>query len=238
MNHFKTDQELGRRLPAKNRHNAVTLALFLLIRWADLFAGMLAGWAAFRLFRTHEALAVLSASISLLVFSSAVGIAAEWAALGFRRLVPRFCSIYERPFWRHERYWKLMAGGMVGMFNGTPFKPIMWRLMGCRVGKRVFDDGCGIPEKSLLTIGNYCTLNAGSVIQSHSMEDGAFKLDAITIGAHCTVGVGGFIHYGTTVHDGAVVEADSFLMKGEDVPAGTVFGGNPARDLSRGARPR
>jgi len=67
------------------------------------------------------------------------------------------------------------------------------------------------------------------------MEDGAFKLDAITIGARCTVGVGGFIHYGTTMHDGAAVEADSFLMKGEDVPAGCVFGGNPARDLSRRA---
>ena len=27
------------------------------------------------------------------------------------------------------------------------------------------------------TIGDYCTLNAGSVIQCHSMEDGIFKAD-------------------------------------------------------------
>jgi non-ribosomal peptide synthetase-like protein len=230
---FKTDEELGRRLPAKNRHNGLTLAMFLLIRWVDLYVGLLAGWAAFEYFATNEALAVLAMGMSVLAFTTAVGIAAEWASLGFHRLVPRFCSIYELPFWRHERYWKLMAGGIIGMFSGTPFKSPLLRLMGLRIGKKVFDDGCGMPEKSIVTIGDYCTLNGGSVIQSHSMEDGAFKLDAVTIGSDVTIGVGGFVHYGTTIHDGAVLEADSFLMKGEEVPANSIFGGNPARELAR-----
>lgn len=237
LDRFKTDDELHRRLPAKNRHNALTLAMFLLIRWADLFVGLVAGWAAFKYIGANETIAILATVASLLVFSTALAIAAEWASLGFRRLVPRFCSIYESTFWSHERYWKLMAGRAVGMFNGTPFKPLIWRLLGLRIGRQVFDDGCGIPEKSLVTIGDHCTLNAGSVIQCHSMEDGAFKLDAITIGSDVTIGVGGFIHYATNIHDGAVVEADSFLMKGEDVPANSIFGGNPARELARPADP-
>jgi non-ribosomal peptide synthetase-like protein len=233
---FRTEDELRYRLPAKNRHNAVTVALFLLMRWANLFVGMVAGWAAFRFFAPNDTLAVLVWGASVLVFSIALSVFGEWAAVGFKRLTPRFCSIYERAFWRHERYWKLMSGA-AGMFNGTPFKSVLYRLMGARVGKRVFDDGCGIPERSIVTIGDDCTLNSGTVIQAHSMEDGAFKLDAITIGSGVTIGVGGFVHYGTIIHDGAIVEADSFLMKGEEVPANSIFGGNPARELARPTKP-
>jgi acetyltransferase-like isoleucine patch superfamily enzyme len=35
-----------------------------------------------------------------------------------------------------------------------------------------------------------------------------------------------------TVGEGAVIDADSFLMKGEDVPAGARWAGNPAREMN------
>ncbi len=108
---------------------------------------------------------------------------------------------------------------------------MIWRLLGVRLGRRVFDDGCGMPEKSLVTIGDDVTLNAGSIIQCHSQEDGAFKSDRITIGAGCTIGVGAWVHYGVTMGDGAVLAPDSFLMKGEEMPERARWGGNPARDL-------
>lgn len=71
----------------------------------------------------------------------------ERALLRFRPLRPQYCSIYDPYFWWHERYWKLMAP-LLGMFNGTPFKSPVWRLTGVRVGRRVFDDGCSIAERS------------------------------------------------------------------------------------------
>jgi non-ribosomal peptide synthetase-like protein len=107
----------------------------------------------------------------------------------------------------------------------------MWRLLGVRIGRRVFDDGCGIPEKTLVTIGDDCTINAGSVIQCHSLEDGAFKSDYTRIGAGCTLGVGAFVHYGVTMGDGSVLDADAFLMKGEEPPPGTLWRGNPAGEV-------
>ncbi len=106
----------------------------------------------------------------------------------------------------------------------------MLRLLGVRMGRRVFDDGCSFVEKTLVTIGDDCTLNAGSIIQSHSQEDGAFKSDYITIGSGCTVGVGAWVHYGVSMADGAVLAADSFLMKGEQVPQDAYWGGNPAEE--------
>jgi non-ribosomal peptide synthetase-like protein len=104
-------------------------------------------------------------------------------------------------------------------------------MLGVRIGHRVFDDGCGIPERSLVAIGDDCTLNAGTTLQSHSLEDGTFKSDHITIGAGCTVGLHAFVHYGVKIGDGAVIEADSFLMKGEEVAPHARWQGNPASEL-------
>ena len=108
---------------------------------------------------------------------------------------------------------------------------MLWRLLGVRIGRRVFDDGCVLTERTFVTIGDDCTLNVGSVIQCHSQEDGAFKSDRIVIGAGCTLGVGAFVHYGVTMGDGAVLAADSFLMKGEEMPPSALWGGNPAKKM-------
>jgi hypothetical protein len=101
----------------------------------------------------------------------------------------------------------------------------------CSIYSRVFDDGCAIIEKTPTTVGDGCTLNAGSRMQSHSQEDGSVKSDHITIGAGCTLGVGSLVHSGVTMGDGAVLAPDSFLMEGEDVPPYARWGGNPAREI-------
>ena len=131
---------------------------------------------------------------------------------------PQYCSIYDRDFWRHERYWKVPSELYLQAFNGTPFKNVIWRLLGVRLGRRVFDDGCYMTERTLSPSATTAPSTPAASIQCHSQEDGAFKSDRTTIGAGCTLGVGAFVHYGVTMGDGAVLAADSFLMKGEEVP--------------------
>ncbi|MEJ3750638.1 Pls/PosA family non-ribosomal peptide synthetase [Actinomycetes bacterium KLBMP 9797] len=225
FDHLKRGDEFRRRLAAKNRHNLVTLALFLLAGWVRFL-----GVAAISLvFVPHldsaGALAVIGWSLATLVYGLAYMVLLERLAAGFRPLTPRFCSIYDRYFWWHERLWKMLGAAP---FTGTPFKPVMLRLLGVRIGHRVFDDGCDMPEKTLVTIGDDCVLNAGTTIQCHSLEDGTFKSDHTRIGAGCTLGVESFVHYGVTMGDGSVLDADAFLMKGEEVPPGTHWHGNPA----------
>jgi hypothetical protein len=89
----------------------------------------------------------------------------------------------------------------------------------------------GMPERTLVTIGDRCTFNAGSIIQCHSQEDGGFKLDRITIGAGVTLGVGSWVHYGVTMGDGSELGPDAFLMKGSEVAPGERWSGNPAEEL-------
>ncbi|WP_264669174.1 ACT domain-containing protein [Arthrobacter sp. VKM Ac-2550] len=43
---------------------------------------------------------------------------------------------------------------------------------------------------------------------------------ATTPSSDVMVGVGGFVHYGVTMQDGSVLDADAFLMKSSEVPAG------------------
>ncbi len=230
FDYLKTGTELRTRLAAKNRHNLGTMGLFLAVRWVHLYAVTLLGMAAWDLYRGNPVLVVTGLAMATLLFTLGYFIAVERAVLRFGSLRPRYCSIYDPYFWWHERYWKLMAP-LVGMFDGTPFKGPVWRLVGVRVGRRLFDDGCSVAERTLVRIGDDCTLNAGSVIQCHSMEDGIFKSDYTVVEDGCTVGTGALVHYGVTMGQGSRLGPDSFLMKGESVPAQARWGGNPAHAL-------
>ncbi|MET0190091.1 MAG: Pls/PosA family non-ribosomal peptide synthetase, partial [Pseudonocardia sediminis] len=223
---------LARRLAAKNRHNRHTIALALGVRWLHLFGVVLLAMAAADLFRSLGALAVAAQMLTLVLFSLVFFVLVERASTGFRPLRPLFCSIYDERFWRHERFWKLVLQGLDRTLVGTPFKNVLSRALGTRVGARVFDDGCAVPERTLVSIGDGATLNAGTVIQCHSQEDGAFKSDRTTLGDRVTLGVGAFVHYGVTIGDDVLLEADSFLMKGEEIPAGAHWAGNPAQEHS------
>ena len=228
-------REKRRRIRAKTWHNTGTIALFLATRWLYLFGAFALGLANEYLPTEPSAVAVLmelgGIFLGLVYFT-----VLERAAIGFRRLRPRSCSIYDRAFWRHERLWKLLTPALT-VLDGTPFKNLLWRLLGVRIGRKVFDDGCSMPEKTLVTIGDGATLNQGSVIQAHSLEDGGFKSDHVVIERGATLGVGAFVHYGTTIGEGAAVEADAFLMKGEAVGAHQRWRGNPAVEVGRAARP-
>jgi non-ribosomal peptide synthetase-like protein len=145
-------------------------------------------------------------------------------------LQPTICSIYHPDFWFVERLWKLPPV-FLHVFDGTPFKNVLWRLMGARIGRRVFDDGAHLTEPTLTAIGDEAVLNYRSGVQCHSQEDGTFKCDHITIGAGCTIGVEAMAHYGVTMGDGSALAPGSFLMKGECVPPRARWGGNPAREM-------
>ena len=244
FDHLGTLRRRRHRLKAKNRHNAATIGEHLLARWLYVSGLVLVALLPFGGVTApsggatvpsggglaSDTLATAAAALLDVAFTVGYFILVERVVTGFRALQPRFCSIYQPAFWEHERFWKVPSVAYIQMFNGTPFKSVVWRLLGVRVGRRVLDDGCSIVERTLVRIGRECTLNAGSILQSHSLEDGTFKSDHIVIGDRCTIGTGAFVHYGITMSDDAVLDADSFLMKGEHVPAGSRWYGNPAAD--------
>jgi non-ribosomal peptide synthetase-like protein len=227
---LRTGETKRKRLAAKNRHNLGTMALMLGVRWLHSFVLTAIGLAAVELYGVVGYVVIAGYLAVSLALTTLHYVLTERIITRFRSLEPQLCSIYDPYFWWHERLWKV-PDQYLEVFNGTPFKALVWRMLGVRIGRAVFDDGCYITERTLAAIGDGCTLNAGSKIQCHSQEDGTFKSDRTALGAGCTLGVSAHVHYGVTMGDGAVLAPDSFLMKGEEVPARAQWGGNPAADL-------
>ncbi|MFC3572337.1 Pls/PosA family non-ribosomal peptide synthetase [Streptomyces yaanensis] len=227
FDHLRTGDELRLQLAAKNRYNIRSMVFFLLVRWLHTFVLTALGLVSVGLYGVLGHVVIAAYLALTLGFSALYFVLVERCIASFRALRPRLCSIYDPYFWWHERLWKV-PDEYLDLFNGTPFKNVIWRMLGVRIGRRVFDDGCYVTERTLTTIGDDCTLNAGTKIQCHSQEDGTFKSDHSTLGTGCTLGVGAHVHYGVTMGDGAVLAPDSFLMKGEEVPPHARWGGNPA----------
>jgi non-ribosomal peptide synthetase-like protein len=230
FDHLRRGEALERGLAAKNRFNLRTIAIFLSTRWLGVFLAVLIDLAAIELaggLLAHFVMAVLFAfsAIAAALYFALVERCCE--AIG--PAPPPICSIYDPRFWWVERVWKLHPVGLLRLFDGTPFKSTIWRLMGVRMGRRVFDDGVHISEPLLTCVGDECVLNHDCKIQCDSQEDGTYKSGSTTLGAGCTLGVGAFVHYGVHMGDGAVLAADAFLMKGEEVPPHARWAGNPAR---------
>jgi non-ribosomal peptide synthetase-like protein len=237
FHHLASGENLRRGLRAKNRHNLATLFWLLATRWFFLSVSTIA--ALFIVDHAFNPFATLAMQTSLLIFGAVSTSVIERAATGFRGSVPLYCSIYSKEFWQVERFFKLQASTAIHrMAAGTPFKPLLYRMVGVKVGRRLFDDGSGMSEKTMVTIGDDVTLGVGSFIQCHTQEDYAFKSERIRIGSGCTVGTAAMVYYGTTMGNGSVLSPDSFLMKGEEIPPGAHWGGNPAVALTeRGAGP-
>lgn len=168
------------------------------------------------------------AAIGSALFSILYFVVVERLSLGFDELRPTECAVLDAPFWRVERHWKLAEHPLMGLYKGTPFRGILLAMLGVRMGRKVFDDGCIVTEKTLLEIGDHCTLNEGATLQAHSLEDAAFKSDRITLGKGVTIGTNGYVHYGVTMGDNSLLAPDAFLMKGQTVPADAHWQGNPA----------
>jgi non-ribosomal peptide synthetase-like protein len=209
-------------------HNLVTASLLLLSRWFFFFTSLSIWSVAVLNYAQIGLLGLFGATATLSVLSIGYFALIERASLGFKRLSPKMETIYDPYFWSHERHWKLSDTPVMELFGGTPIKNLILWMAGVQMGRKVYDAGCSITERTLTQIGDYANLNEGSVLQAHSLEEGVFKSDFIRMGSGCTLGPGAFVHYGVTMGDHVVLDADSFLMKGEILDSHTGWRGNPA----------
>lgn len=217
------------QLPGKDKSNIWTLGTYLFVRWFIGFQALLVTYVVFVGYASFGISSFIVGTVFSFFYGIGFLILIERMTLRFKKLEPKNCTIYDPYFWQVEHFWKHCENGLISLFKGTPFKPMIARMLGMKVGKQVFDDGLQASERSLVEIGDHAILNEGIFLQSHSLEDGYFKSDRIIIGNECTVSVRGYVHYGTEMKDGSILDPDSFLMKGEVVEQNTIWQGNPAQ---------
>ena len=153
--------------------------------------------------------------------------AMKWLLIG--RYKPGERPLWSTFVWRNELvnalHEHLADLFLVEMLTGTPFVCWYFRLLGARIGARVYLETTDLTEFDLVKIGDETILNADCTVQTHLFEDRVMKMSTIEIGPRCTVGSGSLVLYDTKMEEGASLGDLSLLMKGEILPAWTRWEG-------------
>ncbi|WP_214070012.1 Pls/PosA family non-ribosomal peptide synthetase [Mucilaginibacter sp. dw_454] len=135
--------------------------------------------------------------------------------------------------WRSEAitstYEALAIPFLLDQLQGTPWLPGVLRLMGVKIGKRVWMNTTDITEFDMVTICDDAALNLDCGPQTHLFEDRVMKVGTVKIGARSTIGAGTIILYDSELGDDTKVESLSLVMKGERLSPGTDWIGSPVK---------
>jgi non-ribosomal peptide synthetase-like protein len=132
-------------------------------------------------------------------------------------------------------------GSLVGLakilildhIKGMPLLNGFYRLMGARLGRNVMINTSNLYDFDLIEIGDDAFIGGDAVIIGHVGEKGMLRIRPVKIGARCTVGQSSVVFPGAVMEEGSVLGALSLLPKGKTLPSGTVWGGNPLREIHR-----
>jgi non-ribosomal peptide synthetase-like protein len=171
--------------------------------------------------------------------AAALAIVAKWVLVW--RYGPCEKPLWSTFVWRNEMlnalHEHLAEPFLVGALTGTPFVCWYFRLLGAKIGRRVYMETTDLSEFDLVRVGDQAALNADCTIQTHLFEDRVMKMSTIDIAPCCKVGAGSLVLYDTRFEEGAALGDLSLLMKGETLPAWTGWEGIPARATDRKIAP-
>ena len=154
-------------------------------------------------------------------------IVAKWVVIG--RYVPGEYPLWGRYYWRWWICNRIQAfSGFAGL-NGTPLQPLVFRLMGARVGARCTLDTGQCAAWDLVTIGDDTSIGADTQLLGYRVEDGMLRLGTVRIGNGCFIGIHCALGLDVRMGDGSRLDDQSLLPDGEVVPAGEGRRGSPPR---------
>jgi non-ribosomal peptide synthetase-like protein len=155
----------------------------------------------------------------------------KWLTIGIYK--PEQKPMWTSKVWRSEAitstYEALSVPFLLDFMKGTPWLPLMLRLMGVKTGKRVWLNTTDITEHDMVAIGDDTALNEDCGPQTHLFEDRVMKIGPVTIGKRCSIGARSIILYDSEIGDNVNVDALSLIMKGENLQSNSSWGGSPVR---------
>lgn len=174
-----------------------------------------------------------SVLLSTVLILTGLTIGLKWLLIG--RYRPSEKPLWDSFVWRNEFVNSLCENYvypyLVGFLLGTPFAPWFFRLLGARFGRGVYLETFEMTEFDLVSVGDGAAINAAATVQTHLFEDRIMKMSNLTVGAGATVGASSVVLYDTEIEAGATLGSLSLLMKGEHLPARTVWQGIPSTSV-------
>ncbi len=197
---------------------AIALGTLLTLEWLIREYGLIA--------------AGLLSGVLLLIGGALAGlisVVAKWALVGRLRVVEH--PLWSSFVWRNEladTFIEMIAvPWLVDAVPGTPVLNMWLRALGSKIGRGVWLETYWLPEADLVTVGDGATVNRGCVLQTHLFHDRIMSMDTVTLAAGATMGPQGVILPAARIGENATVGPASLVMRGEAVPAGSRWIGNP-----------
>lgn len=161
--------------------------------------------------------------------AAALAVAAKWLLLG--RVKPGRHPLWSGFVWRNELVavyheelaMRWLGGGVVG----TALHSALLRAYGAKIGRGVVCETKWLPEPDLVTLVDGAVVERGCVVQTHLFQDRVLQLGPVTMGAGASLGPHAITLFDTSLGAGSAVGANALVMRGERVPAGRRFHGNP-----------
>ncbi|MCG6567998.1 Pls/PosA family non-ribosomal peptide synthetase [Tessaracoccus sp. ZS01] len=200
--------------------------------WFDAGLRLLAVAALLTLASTHWLLAVALSGV-VLAATGVVGVAiatgVKWALVG--KVTKAEYPLWSSFVWRNELadafVEQIAAPWFARVVTGTPLLGLWFRAMGARIGSGVWCETYWLPEPDLIELRDGVSVNRGCVVQTHLFHDRVLSLDLVTMRAGSTLGPNGVILPAAVIGRFATIGPGSLVMRGESVPDGTRWIGNP-----------
>ncbi|MFJ6774509.1 Pls/PosA family non-ribosomal peptide synthetase, partial [Kitasatospora sp. NPDC091257] len=167
--------------------------------------------------------------IAAAVTACALTTAAKWLLVGRFRVAEH--PLWSSFVWRNELYDTFVEelampfGGHT--ITGTPYLNVWLRSLGARIGRGVWCETHWLPETDLVTVEAGASVNRGTVLQTHLFHDRVMRLGPVHLAAGSTTGPHSIVLLNSSLGAGTTVGPASLVMRGENVPDGGHWLGNP-----------
>ena len=190
----------------------------------------LAAWAG------HLVAALLSGLVFMVLgaVAAASAVIAKWLLVG--RIPAGEHPLWSSFIWRNEVVDTFIESVSAPWFaraaSGTPALVWWLRALGSKIGHGVWCESYWLPEADLVTLGDGATVNRGCVVQTHLFHDRIMSMDTVELAAGATLGPHSVVLPAAQIAPSATVGPASLVMRGETVPAGSYWMGNPVTSWS------
>lgn len=116
---------------------------------------------------------------------------------------------------------------LLDALSGTCLKPLFYRCMGARLGRRPYLERAVLTEPDLLRVGDHVTIENGGTLQAHLFQDRVRTVRRIEVGDSCSIGSNSVVLLGGRMDDNSHLLPLSLVLREERMPSGE-WHGSPA----------
>ena len=156
-----------------------------------------------------------------------VGIGSKWVIIG--RYKPGAYPLWGSYYIRWWLVMRLQSLSGLGIFAGTPLAPMIWRLMGAKIGRNCLLQCRPTSAWDCVTIGDDTSLGFDTQLPAVRIEDGYLLIGNVEVGDRCFVGCHSFLGLDVKMENDSQLDDQSLLADGNSIGAGQSCRGSPAQ---------